>query len=588
MVSMFSLLKKGLNIMIRNNVYTEKELQESILDTLNIIKTPLVSTLGPFGTNSIIQDGSMRHIITKDGYTVIKNIFFTDDIPRTIHEFIKRISRNLVMTVGDGSTSSVLVAMKLYESLIGNPNFKKIPPRLFLEYLNTIAKNLEKILLKNAIQVDFNSDDIQRIAAISLNNDYQTAKLIADIFKEVGKHCKVNIEIGRGTEDTYERKTAFESNSLYKLDYLLEKYPNSEVNLEDSFVFMTKDTLTYEDVPLFSEITGTLFSKNQTLVVLAKDFDIDFINFVKTNINLNKSIGFNIHLVTIPLSTKLSKDLFDDMAIYLDATIYDRDNYGQTPKFTSSSKNVPEGEPVFNLLDLGETSKVRLTENKVFVVNDSFNKERIEARLKSLKEEQEKMKALNDNIDRDFDIFRIESRIAQLEKSAIVYYVGGLSQEEKETKKYLLEDAVAAVRSAIEYGYNIGGSIAIPYFIGLTPDKYLLEGITFLDESQEFVACEMINLIKDSFLSVYEHVLSNAGIADVDKENYINDAYKYGKLYNIITGRTEIIGCITNKTVQSVRTDIEILKASISIIGLIGTAKSFISLNTRDKEYMKS
>ena len=98
----------------------------------------------------------------------------------------------------------------------------------------------------------------------------------------------------------------------------------------------------------------------------------------------------------------------------------------------------------------------------------------------------------------------------------------------------------------------------------------------------------MINLIKDSFLSVYEHVLSNAGIHTVDREDYINAAYKYGKLYNIVTGRNETIGCITNKTIQSVRTDIEILKASISIIGLIGTAKSFISLNTRDKEYMKS
>jgi chaperonin GroEL (HSP60 family) len=61
---------------VKNNVYSEQETEKLITYTIDELFNALATTVGPFGTNGIIQDGSNRHIISKDGYTLLKNIFF--------------------------------------------------------------------------------------------------------------------------------------------------------------------------------------------------------------------------------------------------------------------------------------------------------------------------------------------------------------------------------------------------------------------------------------------------------------------------------------------------------------------------------
>ena len=565
---------------IKNNVYNEKDTEQIITQTIDELFEALATTVGPFGTNAIIQDGSNRHTISKDGYTLLKSIFYSEDIPRTVLEFIKRISRKLVMTVGDGSTSSVLISKFLYDEIKKFTNANTIPPRTILGALSTIAAVLEKHLLKNAIPIDFSldSDSIQRVAAISLNNDYTTALKIANIYKEIGKYCKIQIESSKTGEDYWERKSAFEFTSTYKIEQFLEENGKAEVKREDLAIFMSKDTLTYDEVPMFTHLAGYLGNKGKSLIIIAKDFDNDFINFVKTNKNLNKSIKFDVHLVTIALASKLSKESFNDLAVYLDCRPYERDSYGKAPEYISS-ENTPSDVEAFQLVDLGVANSIRITENKTFIINDDGEpSESIKNRVELLKEERDNLAKLSSELDRDLEIVKLEGRIAQLEKTAVVFYAGGYSEEEKENRKYLLEDAVAAVKSAIEYGYNVGGSVNIPF---------LLNSAVVIKEIKEKldqpVLYGLIDLVAKAFLSIYDRVMLNAKINKDTREQRIELA-KRGILVNILTNEDEAINNKNIKTIQSVQTDIEILKASLSIIGLLATSKIFISLNLNRTE----
>lgn len=572
--------------MIKSNIYKEDITEKLIQDTIHELFDILVTTAGPFGTNVIIQDGSMRHVISKDGYTILKSIFLDGDVPRTVLEFVKRISRKLVMTVGDGSTSSVLIVKSLYEEI---KNFTKcnnnVPSRLVLDTFNKIAEFLEKEILNNSIPINFEDDSIERIAAISLNNDYNTASKIQEIFKEVGKYCKVQIETSKAEHDYWEKKSAFEINSTYKLEYFLDKDGKNEINRKEVVIFMTKDTLTFDEVPLFTEMAGILGNKGKSLIVIAKDFDIDFMNFVKTNMNLNKSIYFDMHLITIALASKLSKDTFDDLAMYLDCIPYDKDSYGKVPEFTSTSKTVSDNAEVFDLSKLGVASSIRITENKVFIINEDIeNKEAIDNRIKALKEERDKLAAFSGQIDKDLEINKLENRISQLEQNGVVFYVGGNSEEEKENRKFLLEDAVAAVRSAIDFGYNIGGSINIPSILfNSEKNDILVKELKEHSGMNENIYKELILIVGNAFLSIYEQVMKNAALSDNEIESRILLA-KRGQLVNILTGKIEEINDPKNKTIQSVKTDIEILKASLSIIGLLATSKAFVALNQNRTE----
>ena len=59
---------------IKNNVYNEKDTEQIITQTIDELFEALATTVGPFGTNAIIQDGSNRHTISKDGYTLLKSL----------------------------------------------------------------------------------------------------------------------------------------------------------------------------------------------------------------------------------------------------------------------------------------------------------------------------------------------------------------------------------------------------------------------------------------------------------------------------------------------------------------------------------
>ena len=94
---------------LRTNIVSDKELKSIMSETLQFLSDTLKNTLGPYGSTTIIQDQFMNHQITKDGYSLLKKIYIEEDEAKTILDLVKKISRNLVRKVGDGSTSSIII-----------------------------------------------------------------------------------------------------------------------------------------------------------------------------------------------------------------------------------------------------------------------------------------------------------------------------------------------------------------------------------------------------------------------------------------------------------------------------------------------
>ena len=165
------------------NILNRKKLKETIDETLSFLSNTLSNSLGPYGSTTIIQDRQLNHAITKDGYSILKKIYVEEEEARTIIDLVKKISRNLVRKVGDGSTSSIIVANSLYKAL-ENEELAKISPKDLLDILDTISKFLEEEITNMAIPVSEDFKELEYVASVSTNNDRDMGKIIREVFQQ--------------------------------------------------------------------------------------------------------------------------------------------------------------------------------------------------------------------------------------------------------------------------------------------------------------------------------------------------------------------------------------------------------------------
>ena len=106
--------------------------------------------------------------------------------------------------------------------------------------------------------------------------------------------------------------------------------------------------------------------------------------------------------------------------------------------------------------DLGHADKIISGKNQTVIIKSDQLTEEIQNRIKELKEQQKNTDIVSD---REF----INERIASLSGSIGAIYVGGNSDVEQKEKYDRVEDAVCAVRSALEEGIVRGGGSALFY-----------------------------------------------------------------------------------------------------------------------------
>ena len=106
-----------LKISIATNVVEENNTKNKMRATSNLIAKALIATLGPYGSSTIIQDREGKHFATKVGYDLMNRMEFDDAVARTILDLFRTTASNQVFTVGDGSTSAIVVANSLFQAL---------------------------------------------------------------------------------------------------------------------------------------------------------------------------------------------------------------------------------------------------------------------------------------------------------------------------------------------------------------------------------------------------------------------------------------------------------------------------------------
>src|ERR671911_464354 len=148
-----------------------KEAQRNNITAAKLVAEVVKSCLGPRGMDKMLVDTVGDVTITNDGATILKEM----DIQHPAAKMMVEVSKSVDNEVGDGTTSSVVLAGALIEKAEELIN-KEVHPSVVVDGYTAAAEQALKILQRIAIKIDVDDKDtLINIATTSMNS-----KLVSD------------------------------------------------------------------------------------------------------------------------------------------------------------------------------------------------------------------------------------------------------------------------------------------------------------------------------------------------------------------------------------------------------------------------
>jgi chaperonin GroEL len=494
--------------------------KSKVINGVEKLAKAVKSTLGASGKCVIYEDETGRPVITKDGVTVADSVILRDPVENIGATLIKEASKNTVKEAGDGTTTAIVLAESLIKT-VNDPQYMGESIRDIKNGIKSASEKVNKYLSKHAKTVS--GATLKHVSAISCNNDEELGAIIADAYEKVGKNGVVLMEESE-TADTYsEIVDGVQLKCKLTSPHWVTDKDRQLAILDNPYVLCVAS-----EIPNIRKIQAVLehvIKKNRSLLIVAQ-----VSQQVKSALLMNKVKGnIKVNIIDTPGFGPTRRDSIEDLALLTGAKVIDEE--------------LGDDLELIRPDCLGEVVK-SVTDNRTTVLTTGVLNENVKERIKDI----------NDKIDKEKNSYikkRLKDRLAILSGSVGVIRVGGDSAIELKEKKDRVEDAIYAVKAALQEGIVPGGGVAL---------KNAAENIKS-DNNGENI---LINAIK----SPYFTILSNAGIEDCNCK-------QEGVGINVVTG--EKTNMIDAGIVDPVLVTKTALKNAVSVVSTIISADCVIS-----------
>ena len=141
-----------------NNVVSKSILREVQDETLATIANVLQNSYGPDGSTTemrsvVDKKDSGRTDYTKDGHKILGAVKFNKPIEMSIVDDLRNVTRNTVKTVGDGTTSSVILSYKLFHKLNNYCKEYNVSEKEILKKVENVAERIYEIIEKTDVKL---------------------------------------------------------------------------------------------------------------------------------------------------------------------------------------------------------------------------------------------------------------------------------------------------------------------------------------------------------------------------------------------------------------------------------------------------
>lgn len=478
---------------MQNSGFTPKKLEfneqarEKLVKGINKIADAVSSTLGPSGQTVIIESPEHTHgiTVTKDGVTVAKSIDLLDATENLAVRIMKEAADRTATTAGDGTTTSIVLSRALVEA--GYEHITDSDRTDILRALRTECDKVVASLKKQARAVT--KGRLKDVATISANNDTKIGDIIAKVYKEVGKNGIVTVDRSMTSDTYYETTNGIKVDRGFSSPLFINDHKKDECVLEDTHILVSDAEIS--NVLQIENVLKPIITDNKKLLIIAP-CSPNVVNTIAANVMKR---DMKLCIIPPPNFGYRQHELMQDIALSVGATYF--------------SEKTGDDLSLMTFNDLGHAERVVVGRESSIILKDetSQNQVAIDDRVMQL---NASLTIAQRKSDKDF----ILERIASLTGGIGVIYAGGNTDLEQKELYDRIDDAVCAVRSALEEGILPGGGVA------------LYNEVMKRYHNPQTVAEK---IFADALRAPFEQIVSNAGYTDVDIwASNADESFSYG------------------------------------------------------------
>ena len=521
-------------------VFYDEDARRRVLEGAKILYEAVKTTMGPKGRNVIISKSYGNPTVTHDGVTVAKGVEIEDKDDETLGykvgaELIKQAASKMNDVAGDGTTT---VTVLTYHIL--NEANKLIAaghnPMLLRKGLEQAAHDVIKKLSTMSEDIKANKKRVAEVATISAG-DSEIGELISDVIAAVGKEGIVTVEEGQSLSLEKEVVEGFTMDRGFISPYMVTDATRMEAVYEKPAVIITdkKISSVQEFLPLLEKLAQ---AGKKDLFIIAEDVEGEVLG----TLVLNKLKGvLNAVAVKAPAFGDRRKDMLQDISILTGGVVISEEQ-GMT--FENVDIDV-----------IGTARKVIVTKDETTIIEGAGSSKDVKARIAQIS-------AQADSASSEYDKENYDKRRAALEGKVAVIKVGGATETEIEEKKFRVDDAVAAVKAALDEGIVPGGGVTL-----VNVSKAIkVEGSDSVAAGQQ--------LLKNALEQPFRILLNNAGI---NADEWLPQV-KSGKAgYGVnVNDATKLVDMKTAGIIDPARVTKEAIQNSASIAGTAMTMGALV------------
>lgn len=525
--------------------YSPKDLQfgdvgrKKLISGISKIAGAVKSTLGPRGNTVLIE--SPHHTssitVTKDGVTVAKAVDLIDPVENLAVRMMKEAADKTSNSAGDGTTTAIVLTeaiVKAGDQLMDGDTNRTLVLREIVDMGNKIVERLA--MRNNKVTEQMLLD----VATISANNDKAIGEIIANVYKEIGENGIVTVERSQTTETYAETTHGFKIQRGYYSPLFINDHKKDECVYEDVMVLISDAEI--HNFLQIEPILKPIIQEGKRLLIIAP-CSVNVVNTLAANVVKN-----NLKICSIePPSFGYKKhELMQDIALAVGAKYF--------------SEKTGDDLSLITYNDLGHASKIIVDSKSTVIINSEFRTDfdEVENRVAQLWDAH---KSATKKQDKDF----ILSRIASLTGGVGVIYVGGNTDIEQKETYDRVDDAVCAVRSALEEGILPGaGKALFEEALAIKPEKG--------DTQEREVAKKILHTALQIPLM---QILINAGM-DGEIVYGPDHMREIGYGYNVVTGEDGDL--IEMGVIDPVKVTRSALQNAISVATTILSTNAIITM----------
>jgi chaperonin GroEL len=409
------------------------EARQSILRGANVLADAVRVTLGPKSKCVLIEKKFGRPIVCDDGVTIAREVELKDPEENLGAQMIREAAERTGEAVGDGTTTSTLLAHAILTEGVRNV----AAGASAVDLKRGLTRGLKAAVdsLRALSRPVTSKREKAQVAAISAHNNSTIGDMVAEAVEKVGAEGAITVEESKTTETVLEIVEGMQFDRGFISPYFVTDPEGMEAALDEPLILIHEKKISNvkDLLPLLEQIVRA----GKPLLIISEDVEAEAL----ATLVLNKIRGsLPCAAVKAPGFGDRRKAMLQDIAILTGGQLI-------AEELGIKLENV-------TMEQLGKAKRVVIDKDTTTIVGGAGEKSAIDGRCRELRKQIAETTS-------DYDKEKLQERLAKLTGGVAVIRVGAPSESEAKKLKEAFEDAINATKAAIAEGVLPGAGLAL-------------------------------------------------------------------------------------------------------------------------------